>query len=331
MGSCRPLPGHPETGLPAGAGHGQLRRDAPRLLRPVARLEDMDIDGVWGQLCFPNYTRFAGHRFYLERRRTADLGLACIRTYNDYLLDEWCATDRDRLFGAVVLPLVRHRRRGRRARAGDRQGRQRRRVLREPDRARPARRCTPTTGTRLSAVAEEAGVPMCLHIGSSSRLITTSPDAPVGVQVTLLGMNSMMAGVDWIIGTTARPVPEPQGDALRGRRRAGCPTSSSGPTRCVSTSASTGPEELGFMPRRAAGCRARCSPSTCTCAWSTSTSRCGRSGTSRRQPALGGRLPPRRRAVAQQPHLPRQGPRRRPRGASPSRSPRPTCGGCCIR
>ena len=29
-------------------------------------LDDMDVDGVWGQLCFPNYARFAGHRFYLN-------------------------------------------------------------------------------------------------------------------------------------------------------------------------------------------------------------------------------------------------------------------------
>ena len=32
-----------------------------------------------------------------------ELGLACLRTYNDFLLDEWCATDRARLFGAVIL------------------------------------------------------------------------------------------------------------------------------------------------------------------------------------------------------------------------------------
>ena len=41
----------------------------------------------------------------LPERTGPDLGYACLRTYNDYLLDEWCATAPDRLFGAVILPL----------------------------------------------------------------------------------------------------------------------------------------------------------------------------------------------------------------------------------
>ena len=99
------MTGHPEEGYPPAPGTANFDEMRPGCYDPVARLEDMDIDGVWGQLCFPNYARFAGHRFYLNAI-DRDLGLACIRTYNDYLLDEWCATDRDRLFGAVVLPLT---------------------------------------------------------------------------------------------------------------------------------------------------------------------------------------------------------------------------------
>ena len=38
-----------------------------------------------------------------------------------------------------------------------------------------------------------------MHIGSSSRLVTTSDDAPATVLVTLNGLNSMMACVDWLM------------------------------------------------------------------------------------------------------------------------------------
>ncbi len=38
-----------------------------------------------------------------------------------------------------------------------------------------------------------------MHIGSSSRLVTTSDDAPATVLVTLNGVNSMLAGVDWLM------------------------------------------------------------------------------------------------------------------------------------
>ena len=52
----------------------------------------------------------------------------------------------------------------------------------------------------LLAVANEAGLPICMHIGSSSRLITTSDDAPPTVLVTLNGLNAICAGVDWLLG-----------------------------------------------------------------------------------------------------------------------------------
>jgi predicted TIM-barrel fold metal-dependent hydrolase len=48
-------------------------------------------------------------------------------------------------------------------------------------------------------VVSEAQIPVCMHIGSSSKLVTTSADAPPTVLVSLNGVNSMMAGVDWLV------------------------------------------------------------------------------------------------------------------------------------
>jgi predicted TIM-barrel fold metal-dependent hydrolase len=48
-----------------------------------------------------------------------------------------------------------------------------------------------------TAVAE-CGLPLCLHIGSSSKLLRTSPDAPDPVALTFVGANSMMACADWL-------------------------------------------------------------------------------------------------------------------------------------
>ena len=45
----------------------------------------------------------------------------------------------------------------------------------------------------------EAGLPICLHIGARSRLISTSPDAPMTVQNALNGLNSMSAAADWLL------------------------------------------------------------------------------------------------------------------------------------
>src|SRR5437764_2832689 len=197
MGSCRPLPGFDEAGYPPAPGTARFDEIRPGCYDPVERIKDMDIDGVWGQLCFPNFARFAGHRFYLNVA-DQELGLACLRTYNDYLLDEWCATAPARLFGAAILPLH----------DIDAAVVELERVLAKGAKAiafseNPTVLGLPSVHTDhwdpLFAIANDAQVPVCMHIGSSSRLVTTSDDAPPTVLVTLNGLNSMMAGVDWLM------------------------------------------------------------------------------------------------------------------------------------
>jgi predicted TIM-barrel fold metal-dependent hydrolase len=197
MGSCRALPGFDEAGYPPAPGTARYDEIRPGCYDPVARLADMDVDGVWGQLCFPNFARFAGHRFYLNVADT-ELGLTCLRVYNDYLLDEWCATDPARLYGAAILPLP----------DIDAAVAELERVIAKGAKAiafseNPTVLGLPSVHTDhwdpLWEIANDARIPVCMHIGSSSRLVTTSADAPPTVLVTLNGLNSMMACVDWFM------------------------------------------------------------------------------------------------------------------------------------
>ena len=199
MGTRRPLPGFVPTGHPDMPGKGTARYDEirPGCYNPVARLADMDIDGVWGQLCFPDFSRFAGHRFYLGVK-DLDLGLLCTQAYNDYVLDEWCATDPERLFGSVILPLF----------DIDLAVAELERTIAKGASAisfseNPTVLGLPSVHTDhwdpLWAVANDAGIPVCMHIGSSSKLINTSDDAPTSVSLTLTGMNSILACVDWLM------------------------------------------------------------------------------------------------------------------------------------
>jgi predicted TIM-barrel fold metal-dependent hydrolase len=206
MGSCRALPGFNEAGYPPAPGTARYDEIRPGCYDPVERLADMDIDGVWGQLCFPNYARFAGHRFYLNVK-DPELALACLKTYNDYLLDEWCATDPSRLYGAAILPLN----------DIDLAVAELKRVIGKGAKAiafseNPTVLGLPSVHTDhwdpLWAIAQEARIPVCTHIGSSSRLVTTSADAPPTVLVTLIGLNSMMACADWLLSGTLERFPQ---------------------------------------------------------------------------------------------------------------------------
>lgn len=71
---------------------------------PVARLADMDEAGIAASVCYPNmFVRFCGQTFSLGADK--ELGLACIRAYNDFVLDEWCAGSGGRLVPMGIVPL----------------------------------------------------------------------------------------------------------------------------------------------------------------------------------------------------------------------------------
>lgn len=199
MGSCRPRDGFADQGYPPAPGTARYDEIRPGCYDPAERLLDMDLDGMWGQLLFPNYSRFAGHRFY-PNAQDQDLALACLQAYNDHLLEEWCARAPDRLFGAAVLPLHRI----------EQAVAEFERVVAKGARAiafseNPTVLGLPSIHTDywdpLFAAAQAAEIPLCTHIGSSSRLVSTSSDAPVTVQVTLLGVNSMMTAAEWLLGS----------------------------------------------------------------------------------------------------------------------------------
>jgi predicted TIM-barrel fold metal-dependent hydrolase len=61
----------------------------------TARLHDMDMCGVWAQLCFGSLIwGFAGTRF--STMSDVEAGLVSLRAYNQWMLEEWCGADLNR-------------------------------------------------------------------------------------------------------------------------------------------------------------------------------------------------------------------------------------------
>lgn len=71
----------------------------PGSFDPKARLADMDADGIHAALLYPSVT-LKGAKIYSQER---DLQVACVRAYNEWLL-EFCAGGRGRLFGNAIIP-----------------------------------------------------------------------------------------------------------------------------------------------------------------------------------------------------------------------------------
>ncbi|MDH3706353.1 MAG: amidohydrolase, partial [Acidimicrobiia bacterium] len=168
---------------------------APGCYEPQARLADMDLNHVEASLCFPNYPRFCGQLF--AERQDRQLARLCVEAYNDWMIDEWCGDSDGRLIPLCIVPLWdpqlaaaeirRNAGRGCRAVAWS---------------ELPAWLGLPSIHTDhwdpFFAACEETDTVICMHIGSGTRTLTTSADAPTVVTANMIVANSAASMIDWL-------------------------------------------------------------------------------------------------------------------------------------
>ncbi|ROO88030.1 amidohydrolase family protein [Actinocorallia herbida] len=165
----------------------------PGCYDPAERLKDMDVDGVYAALCFPSFPRFAGTLF-LEGEDKG-LALRCVQAYNDFILDEWSAVDRDRLIPQVILPVWDVEASVAELRRTVGLGAKGVSFIESPAPLGLPSFHTDHWDPLFSAV-EEVDVPLSLHFGTSGTRPFTAPDAPEATFISLMGLNSMKALVD---------------------------------------------------------------------------------------------------------------------------------------
>ena len=164
------------------------------------RLAAMDENHVDASICFPNVLpRFCGQTFY--EREDKDLALLCVQAYNDWMIDEWCAGDgAGRLIPLTLIPLWDPV-----AAAAE--------VHRCADKGsfavafseNPYPLGLPSIHDKdrfwdpFLRACEETDTVVCMHIGSSSQMPSTSPDAPFAVSSTITFSNAMGSMCDYIL------------------------------------------------------------------------------------------------------------------------------------
>ena len=166
-----------------------------------ARLVDMDTNHVEVAINYPNtFPRFAGQGF--AERADKALSLRCVQIYNDWMIDVWCGGDgRGRLIPLTLVPLW------------------------DPQLAADeVRRCA-AKGSHAIAFSEnpsklgfpslysgdwdvlwdactETDTTVSMHIGSSSTMPATSPDAPLATTMALSSQNAEGSLCDWVFSGT---------------------------------------------------------------------------------------------------------------------------------
>jgi predicted TIM-barrel fold metal-dependent hydrolase len=181
----------------------------PGSWRQKERLADMDTNHVEAALCFPNtLPRFCGQTFY--EGSDHELGLLCIKAYNDWMLEEWGGGDgKGRLFGATLIPLWDPSAAAEEIRRCADKGSV---AVTFPENPHPLG--LPSIHDRdgywnpVFAACQETGSVLCMHIGSSSKLPTTAPDSPFTVTAVLISQNAMGSFCDFIYSKTFERFPD---------------------------------------------------------------------------------------------------------------------------
>jgi len=170
-----------------------------------ARIADFELNWVDGSLPFPTFPRFCGQTFYEANDK--ELGLACVKAYNDWMVEEWCGPSGGMNIPLCLMPLWDVEL------AVDE-------IRRNADRGVRAF-CFSELPTRLKlpsihtgywdpvfAACNDTGVTLCMHIGSSSSDPVASPDSPEGVGGTLAFNNSMASLADFLFSGKMIQFPE---------------------------------------------------------------------------------------------------------------------------
>jgi predicted TIM-barrel fold metal-dependent hydrolase len=168
------------------------------------RVKEMDANGLLGSLCFPSFPGFCGQLF--ARTKDKDQALAMVRAYNDWHIDEWCGTYPGRLIPCQIPAIW------------------------DPQiMANEVRRCAAKGAHSISfsenphklgwpslhsdywdpfwTACSDHNVVVNMHIGSSSQLVVTAPDAPIDVLMTLTPINIVQAATDLIWSPVLRKFP----------------------------------------------------------------------------------------------------------------------------
>jgi predicted TIM-barrel fold metal-dependent hydrolase len=162
------------------------------------RLEDMDANWIEASLCFPTFPRFCGQTF--TEANDKELGLLCVKAYNDWMVEEWCGPSGGRLIPLTLIPLWDAELAGQEVRRNAERG-VRAVCFSEipPFLGLPSIHNSDNYWDPFLQACEETGTVINMHIGSSSKMPSTSADAPPAVGSTLTFANAAYSLVDWLM------------------------------------------------------------------------------------------------------------------------------------
>src|SRR2546423_3960995 len=175
----------------------------PGCYDPHERVKDLLSNGIFASVAFPTLPGFAGRKF--QTFTDKDLALVCVQAWNDFVIDEWCAAQPDVLVPMTIAPVwdvdlavaetTRCLERGAKA------------LCWMED---PANIDLPGYHTDywepLFALAQEAELPVCMHIGGALPQVTLEGKVPM-VEIAAAFAHAARSSVNMMCSHIPRKYP----------------------------------------------------------------------------------------------------------------------------
>jgi predicted TIM-barrel fold metal-dependent hydrolase len=183
---------------PGHAYLGQVNFDDlhPAVYSIDERVKQMDVAGIEASLCFASAPfGFAGTRFM--KMGDPALGLACMRAFNDWHLEEWATPHPGRIIANQVTWLLDPEVAAAEIRRNAERGFHALSFSENPEKLGLPSLYTRHWDPVFAACAETETV-VNLHVGSSSSTIVPSSDSAPAVLGALFPINGMATAADWL-------------------------------------------------------------------------------------------------------------------------------------
>ncbi|ONH24630.1 amidohydrolase family protein [Pseudofrankia asymbiotica] len=168
------------------------------------RIKDMNAGGLLAQMNFPSFPGFAGRLFVTD---DVDFSLALVRAYNDWHVEDWCATYPGR-FIPMTIPVIWDAQ----LCAAEVRRNAARGVHSLTFSENPAVMGMPSFHDEfwnpLWAALVETDTVLSIHIGSSGRIAVPAVDSPPDVMITLQPMNIVSAAADLLWSRVLKDFPD---------------------------------------------------------------------------------------------------------------------------
>ncbi len=207
---------YPQVGLNAVVGRDRTAGSSMEPVRfdemrpgcwdPKARVDDMDLAGIWASVSFPSQiTGFCGSVY--SACSDPELGRACVRAWNDWFAEEWFEAHPGRFVGLGIVFLADVEVAAAEIRRNAARGFTAVSLPEQPHRLGYPSLHSGAWDPVLEACVE-TGTVVCLHVGSSGMMDLAVDGPLVEIAATLFSSLSLTACVDWLWSGVALRFPE---------------------------------------------------------------------------------------------------------------------------